>query len=426
MRSAVLRFLLMGLAALIIVVTPVTFWILGQAERHALDNARSSTQRIADLAIGPLVTDRFLAGDRAAIQGLDARLGPWLDDVPVLRIRIWDADGRVVYSDAAELIGQQLPLPDRARDLFAGGAGSATIESERDLEDAFGAGAGQLVEVTVRAQSASGVPLVVEAHYDEADVRAEQALVLGDMAPALLLALAVLQLAQLVPAVRLARRIQADQAARRELLQRLVDVSDVERRRIARDLHDDVMQDLSGLSYALEAEEVRATPLQGPLLEHAVSILQDSVRRLRAMTIELYPPSLERLGMPAALERLAEPLRAGGIDVSVDAAHGDDPEREAAATLYRVAREALSNISKHAAARAVEVSLRDDGGSAVLTIRDDGLGFDADGDPPIGHLGLQIMRDAIESVGGTLDVMSRPGAGTLVEARVASTGRGVL
>jgi signal transduction histidine kinase len=419
-RSAVLRFLLMGLIALLIVATPVAFWILAQAERHALDNARSNTQRLADFAIGPLVTDDLLAGDPAALEGVNARLEPWLDRGPVLRIKVWDSSGRIVYSDVEALVGQEFPLPDWAEDLLDGAEGTASLEHQNELENEFEINAGELVEVYVRSEAANGDPLIFEAYYDDDDVRAEQAKVLWDMAPAVLLSLAALQLTQLIPAVALARRIQAHQSTRRRLLQRSIEASDLERRRIARDLHDEVIQDLAGLSYAMESEQMRSSPEQRALFTQAHSILQDNVRALRAMTRELYPSNLEQLGLPAALNRLADPLRQAGIQVTVDGGDARDLSSDASATFYRVAREAFVNILKHAGAETVELSIGEERDGMVLTIRDDGRGFDPGALAPEGHIGLQIMRDTIEDAGGTLDVLSRPGEGTVIEARLAS------
>lgn len=423
-RTAVTRFLLLGLIALLVVATPVTFWILAQAQAHALNNARSSTQQLADFAIGPLVTDDLLAGNSSAIEGVDDRLEPWLDRGPVRRIKVWDATGRIVYSDVQALIGQKFPLPGWAEDLLNGAEGTATLEHQNELENEFEVGAGELVEVYVRSEAANGDPLIFEAYYDDDDVRAEQATVLRDMAPAILLSLAALQLTQLLPAVALARRIQAHQASRRRLLQRSIEASDVERRRIARDLHDEVIQDLAGLSYAMESEKMRAEPEQRPLFSQAHSILQENVRTLRAMTRELYPSNLEQLGLSAALNRLADPLRSAGIQVTLDGCSPRDLSADATAMFYRVAREAFVNILKHADAERVQLSLDADAGSTILTIRDDGRGFDPEAGALDGHLGLQIMRDTIEDGGGTLDVVSRPGEGTLIEARLAaSSGR---
>jgi signal transduction histidine kinase len=415
-RSAIERFLLMGFAALLIVAIPVAFWIRAQAESHALENAQLTTQRLADYAVAPLVTPELLAAEPVALRALRDRLNPWLADGSIVRIKVWDADGRIIYSDVPSLIGEAFEFEGWARALLAGGPGTATIERQDQLENAYETDSGELVEVYVRSQTAAGDPLIFEAYFDDARVRQEQADLLVGMAPLFLLSLAVLQLAQLVPAVRLAHRIQAHQAVRRLLLQRAVDASDLERQRIARDLHDEVIQDLAGLSYALEAEERHGGIEDRPLLARANSILQKNVRALRTITSDLYPPDLARLGLPTALARLADPLHEQGIDVDIQLPMTFELDRGQTAVLYRVAREALSNSTKHAQARTVELSLVQDAECTVMRVVDDGCGFDTKAGAPAGHLGMQLMKDTVHDAGGSLDVISTEGAGTSITA----------
>lgn len=421
-RSAIVRFLLMGLAALVVVAVPVSIWIMAAAEQNALTNARAATQRLADMAVGPLVTGRLLAQppDPNAIRELDERLTPWIRSGGVVRFKVWDPNGRIVYSDVPKLIGRRFDLRDEAQAVLAGGTGRVTVERRSEIDHEFDGNAGELVEVYVLSKGQGGQPLLFEAYYDVAQVRAEQARVLGAMAPVVLLALGVLQFAQLIPAVALARRIQAAQVSRRKLLQRSIDASDLERRRIAGDLHDEVIQDLAGLAYAMEAEEIRSGPSQRPLFAQARSILQDNVRTLRAMTRELYPADLEELGLCAALDRLADPLREAGIDVTVRGVGGHTLPRDTATMLYRVGREALLNALKHAGAGSVDLSLDEEDHHTVLRVHDDGCGFDAAAAAPDGHFGLQIIRDTIEEAGGSLQVVSHPGGGTFIEARLAT------
>ncbi len=424
-RAAVAKFLLMGFLALLIVATPVAFWIRAEAERHALDNALLFTQRVADFAIKPLVNEALLAGDTTALDALDKALGPWRNDASILRIKVWDSNGRVVYSDIRSLVGQRFDLPDWGKALLAGGPGTASLESQQELENEYELASGELVEVYVSSSATDGTPLIFEAYYDDDPVRDEQEAVLYSMVPPLLLALAALQLAQLPPAVRLARGIQAHQATRNRLLKRAVEASDLERRRIARDLHDEVIQDLSGLGYALESEEHHGPPEQRPVLGGARTILQQSVRALRAMTQELYPPDLEQLGLRTSLERLVEPHQERGLTVHLlipdDVALG----RGSSALLYRVAREALSNSAKHSGATTVVLSLRTNQHGAEISIADNGKGFDTSHGAAEGHLGLRILKDTIREAGGALQILSVPGTGTTVTARLQSRLAGV-
>jgi signal transduction histidine kinase len=419
-RGALRRFLAVGLVALVVVAVPFTIWVRQLAENRALHLATEQTQRLADYAVGPLVTAELLAGEPAFLDQLDQRLRPWLDQ-SLIRIKVWDAHGEVVYSDMRSLIGQNFGLEDWMVELLEGGPATSTLELQDDGENLYESGSGELVEVYVRSEAADGAPLIFEAYYSDDDVMQEKDELLLSTAPVVLLALIVLQATQLLPAVRLARRIQDGEATRRRLLQRALDASDMERRRIARELHDEVIQELAGLGYAVEAEERHAPEQHRGLLVRARTILQNNVRTLRGMTTELYPPDLEEVGLTGALARLAAPFAEQGLTVSLDVPDQDDLDldRDHAAVLYRIAREAVTNTVKHAAASAVELSLRQDADRTVMLIRDDGLGFDPSDGSPDGHFGLTLMRDSIEEAGGSLEVSSRVGAGTVVTAALA-------
>lgn len=417
-RGAIAKFLLIGLLAMVLVATPVTFWIRSAAERHALDNAILLTQRFADLAVAPLATKELLAGDAGALASVDRALELWQEDTSALRIKVWDSGGRIVYSDVRSLVGRKFELPGWAQDLLAGGPATASLESQAELENEFEAGSGELVEVYVSTKATEGTPLIFEAYYDDGPVREEQQTVLISMVPPLMLSLAALQLAQLLPAVRLARGVQSQQMSRNRLLRRAVEASDLERRRIARDLHDEVIQDLSGLAYALESEELHGPAAQRPVLAGARVILQNSVRALRAMTSELYPPDLQRLGLRTALERLADPLREKGIAASLLLPGNLVMDRDRSTLFYRVAREALANTVKHSGATAVALRMELDQDGADLSIADNGSGFEATSGSLDGHFGLRILQDTISEAGGSLEIRSLPGTGTTVTVRL--------
>lgn len=425
-RTAVVKFLLMGVLALVLVALPVTFWVRAEAEDHALHEAILVTQRLADHTAGPLVTEKLLAGDPAAVSELDQKVGPWLDKEGVLRIKIWNPDGKVVYSDQSALIGQVFELRAPERKLLAGGEATASLGHQQEFENQFESADGELVEVYVRFEAANGTPLIFEAYYDDEPLREEQEEVLFGMVPPLLLSLFALQLAQLPTAVRLARRIQANRTTSHRLLKHAVEASDLERRRIARDLHDDVIQDLSGLTYALESEELHGQGGNNRLITEARSILQVNVRKLREITTELYPPDLDEFGLPAALAKLAGPVQDRGISLQLDLPADIDLDRDQSAMLYRVARESLANVAKHSHATKVRVSLRNDPGGAEISVSDDGIGFDQAHGSPEGHSGLRILRDTFKAAGGTLEVRTAPGAGTTVKARLESPAAALL
>jgi signal transduction histidine kinase len=221
-----------------------------------------------------------------------------------------------------------------------------------------------------------------------------------------------------VVAVDLSRRVA------RESLRRIVEGQELERRRLARELHDETGQALTSVLLGLKAvEEAKDEPqlraAARDLRELVVATLQD-VRRL---AVELRPKALDDFGLVPALERLVQTVvEATGIDVQLEARLGEDrlpPEVET--TLYRVVQEALTNVAKHAGARTVSVVLVRRGAAVTAIVEDDGTGFRpeevADRDDGIGLAG---MRERVGLLGGKLTVESAPGAGTTIVAEVPS------
>jgi signal transduction histidine kinase len=202
-----------------------------------------------------------------------------------------------------------------------------------------------------------------------------------------------------------------------------------ERSRLARDLHDALTQRLFSLNLTLEA--AAATAAGGdpaPTVEaihQARGLVDSALAELRTVIFELRPPALDADGLLGALRKLAALLsRAYGVPVTVADARppgavGPSPDEER--QLWRVAEEAMSNALRHAEASAVTVIVEADGrGGTLLSVADDGVGFDPDARSIASRrLGLVSMRERIEAVGGTFEIVSAPGQGTTVRASVA-------
>jgi two-component system, NarL family, sensor histidine kinase UhpB len=222
-------------------------------------------------------------------------------------------------------------------------------------------------------------------------------------------------------------------AARRRLLARLQDMQERERRRVAVDLSDGPVQGLAMLGYKLA--RMRAL-LQAGRVEAATDLLGEceadvtgEVAALRRTMRDLRPLLLDQHGLEVALREQAEAVRAraGLASCSVRARLDDarlEPGVETA--LFRVAQQALANVAEHAGAANVQVFLAGSAaGEVVLRIADDGCGFDPTHVQPVDavdEFGLTAMRERVEAVGGRLSVRSRPGQGTVVEARVPGDG----
>jgi signal transduction histidine kinase len=206
----------------------------------------------------------------------------------------------------------------------------------------------------------------------------------------------------------------------RDALRRVVEAQELERARLARELHDETGQALASillglgqLEEAVEGDEARKAA--AGLRELVVTTLQD-VRRL---AVELRPSALDDFGLVPAVERLAATVaEQSGPAVDVEAQLGGARlPAEAETVLYRIVQESLTNIVKHASAARVSITLVRKGGSAVVVVEDDGSGFDP-GALREGALGLAGMRERVALVGGRLTVESSPGAGTTLVAEV--------
>jgi signal transduction histidine kinase len=206
----------------------------------------------------------------------------------------------------------------------------------------------------------------------------------------------------------------------RDALRRVVEAQELERARLARELHDETGQALASillglgqLEAAVEGEEARKAA--AGLRDLVVTTLQD-VRRL---AVELRPSALDDFGLVSAVERLAATVaEQSGTVVDVEAQLGGVRLRaEAETVLYRIVQESLTNIVKHASAARVSITLVHKGGSAVVVVEDDGRGFDPCAIRE-GALGLAGMWERVALVGGRLTVESSPGAGTTLVAEV--------
>lgn len=212
-------------------------------------------------------------------------------------------------------------------------------------------------------------------------------------------------------AVDLSRRVQ------RNSLRRVIEGQEIERRRLARELHDETGQALTSVLLGLKAfENAEDKPKAlAELRELVVATLQD-VRRL---AVELRPKALDDFGLVPALERLVETfVEATGIKVDFESQLGEDRlPSEVETTLYRIVQESLTNIAKHAGANRVSVLLVRRAGAVTALVEDDGHGFDAE-DELRGGIGLSGMRERIALIDGRLTVESRRGTGTSLVAEV--------
>jgi two-component system sensor histidine kinase UhpB len=215
--------------------------------------------------------------------------------------------------------------------------------------------------------------------------------------------------------LRMMRRLEAE---RRRAGSAALQAQEQERTRVARDLHDEVNQSLTGLLLRLEAAREAAPPELEAELSETKALANQAMRELLSLARQLRPTALDDLGLAAATAGLVEQLGHGEIVAEFDG-DGDfsDLSDDAQLVVYRVAQEALSNAARHSGAGRVGVRLgRLDGGGVELAVSDDGRGFAFDESE--GGLGIAGMRERALLIGGELTIESRPGRGTTVRLTV--------
>jgi signal transduction histidine kinase len=196
-----------------------------------------------------------------------------------------------------------------------------------------------------------------------------------------------------------------------------------ERNRLARELHDSVTQQLFGVVLAAQSAEellARGEAAAGEELERVQALARGAMDELRSVVFELRPASLEAEGLAQVLRKHVEVLRrVSGQAIELRIAAPPPLRAEAAGQVFRIAQEALQNALRHAQAARIEVRLEDGGGRLLLTVADDGRGFDPAA--PVlrsRRLGLTSMEERASELGGCLSVESQPGSGTTVRLEV--------
>lgn len=424
-RRAVVRFVLFGLLALVIVASGTLLIAEKVVRGEVLRHAQRTTRDIADTLIAPVAEDAFRQRDPRAMAELDRVMSDRMADGSLMRVKVWSAEGVVVWSDDSRLIGQRFPLePKDARLLHTLAATSEFTELDR-AENAYDPRVDELVEVYLGFKDRTGEPFLLELYVTTRGLETESEAQLKTLLPLTVGGPALLLLVLFPLALSMARRIDQAGTERTTLLRRAVEASALERRRIAGDLHDGVVQDLAGIGYALPAigdalpqDEGSAAARQK--LERVTQVVARDIAALRSVITDIYPPDLHEEGLVPASQQLVGEVRNAGFEVH---AHFDPAlsrralHPDAAVLAYRVLREALRNVVRHSEGTRAEVSVHSEDEQLSVRVADDGVGFDPDAPVEKGHYGLRLLEDTVRDVGGRMTVRSVPGHGTEVVVR---------
>lgn len=420
------QFVLSGIAALVVVAVGGATVLdrIGRAE--AIRSASEVTRLVGAGVIERSLTSDLVNPDdpnhEAALADLDRLVRKSVLQDPVVRVKIWTAQGRILYSDEPRLIGEKYPLNQDKRAAFESGEVYAEVSQLAGVENRFDHHFGKVLEVYLPAftTGAEREPLMIETYQRYSSVAATGRRTWTAFGPVLLAALVVLELIQVPLAYSLTARLRERQQEREGLLKRAIEASEIERRRIAGDLHDGVVQQLAGLSYKLAAASTRAASSGnrelGDALSEAAADTRLSIRQLRSLLVEIHPPNVHSVGLHAALSGLLAPLSSRGVSTSLEV-EVDDLSPEVEVLLFRVAQEGLHNALRHAAASSVIVTVKASGEAVTMVVSDDGRGFSADDRArraAEGHMGLRLLGDLAADHGGEFEVYSGPGEGTVL------------
>ncbi len=390
-------------------------------ENEAISEVRNLTQVVARTVVEPNLSSALLAGDPEAVGAMDRIMFSRVLDDKTVRVKVWDKFGRIVYSDEPELIGEIYELDDEKNASLRTGEVVTEISSLSGPENRFEASAGQLLEVYFPIDGPDGDPLLYEAYFAMSVISDSSERIRSEFVPIIVGAVVLMEAMHLALAWGLNRRMRRAQAERERLLQRAIDSSEIERRRIAADLHDGVIQDLVGTSFAVAAA-AHSAELTEPRLAEDLHVAATGTRRslqsLRSLLVDIYPPNLLEHGLEAALLDLLAPATMAGIETELSIAGDPDKEAVTVMLIYRVVQEAIRNVLRHAEASKITVDITATSTGTSVLVTDDGRGFAESERRENGHMGLRLLTDLTADAGASFLVDSRPGQGTVVDLMV--------
>lgn len=411
------RIALIGLGVAVIATIVLGFSINRAARGHLLD-ARASMVEVAVRELPATAADGSLSA--ADLARLDAHVRIRILGGETLRVKVWAPDGTVLYSDLPELIGQRFDLTQPALTAFAGGTGTL-ISDLSDPAHAVDRDRGELIELYVPILDESGsVSSVVEVEQDVTALNRALDRIGRNVWLSIGIGLVVLGIFMTALLVARARDMNHRRRQVEELLRSSYRAQEVERRRIVGALHDDVGQPLYRVLYGLEGSRARLSaddPLVEELgqLEGIVREVDGTLRNeLRILQVELAADT----GLDVALGDLVDVTRReADLDLTLTIDVASPPSQEQSVEIYRAAREALTNVRRHAQASRVTITVCENRDRVVLEVADNGVG--SAGDP---GLGLSTTRQRFETLGGDVDISAPTGGGTLFRAWLPLTG----
>ena len=420
-RVSLARFVL--LSALALLVLGVGIRIAGRhvAEDQALTDATKRATGVGRGVISALVDSGLRDGDPRSMERVHQALKLRLRDGTFRHVLLFDAKGRVLWSDVDAMVGDRVRIDPELRRALRTGRVVARLPDDKDRHPEEIGDEDGLLEVHVPLPATDGGVVVFEAYIDSTAIAADRDRISKKTLPIALGGLLLFQLAILPLAWSLARRIDRASRQQSELVTRSLRAWHEERRRLAQDLHDGVVQDLSAVSFSLPsvASALPDTP-EGSAARSTIDRMSDLLQRdlhaLRTMILDLMPTDLREVGLTSALVSLSERYRDDDLDISVEVEEGLHLGEDIMGVVYRVVREGLRNVQKHARARHARVVVSRDADSVVVVVTDDGRGLEQQ----VSHkrFGLRLLKAMIDDLGGVFALSSAAGGGTEMQVRI--------
>jgi signal transduction histidine kinase len=426
-RSIVALYAIGGVAAIVILAVASVVLLRRTSTEESVRSAREQTRVMAEGIVEPELSAELLAGSPEGLAAFDQIARTRLLPAGAVRTKLWTGTGIILYSDEPRLIGEQFELEGGKRTVLAEGGSRSGVSDLSEPENRYEQRDRSMLEVYRRVVAPDGTALLFEAYYPYSVVTDSRDRLLELYAPIVVGTLTLLSIVHLALTVSLSRRLRAEQAERERLLRMALRASDDERQRIARDLHDGIVQDLAGVSFTIAGvtDQLGAgvSAENRAALDNAATATRNGIRQLRTLLVDLYPPNLRDAGLEAALADLLARATNDGLHtrLSFDPQVRLAPDDEALA--FRVAQEAIRNTLKHAQATTIDLTVSAAAGRVRIEIVDDGRGFDPESATDFGHFGLRFLLDAAAARGAHLERSSAPGQGTRLELTLTPADR---
>jgi signal transduction histidine kinase len=419
-RRALIRFAVSTMVLLVVLMVATLMLANRIARQEALRDARTQASNIGNLIAGPLVNSQVRTRVPGASTELTTVMRNRMSDGSVIHVKLWDTSGRVLWSDEKGLVGQRFPLSDDVKELFGTKDAIAEVSTLSKAENSGEQNSAELLEVYAGLRDADQQPMVFEAYFSTDRMRHDQATIYRTYLPVLIAGLLLFQIAVLPLALSLARQVERGLEERSSWMRHALLASDLERRRIAQELHDGVIQDLAGLSYVMPTLEAQftgdaANPKARATSQRVSQILSRDVAALRSMMTAIYPPDLAGPGFAAAIQTLAQIAGERGVQAQITIAPGQEVPEDAARLAYRVVREGLRNTVKHSEATTAKVDIHQESDRLVVSVSDNGQGVQGI-EAKDGHLGLRLLEDTVRDLDGQMTLRTSSSGGAVLEA----------